>query len=460
MLRVDGRWSGWRGVCLVAITYVYFLIFAQFAFLKRLASLGIADAHLRAVMAAMALGGISISLLAPRINLWPSQRLRLGAAFGVCAIAALLAVSPFQLATGFIISFLIGSGLGLLTVTLVSNLRPWVGDRNPLLRVGLGTGTAYLICNFPPLFTASPHVQAITGASLCLFGGVIALNKIKETEFMPTVSPKQTVSFMRVLICFTALVWLDSAAFFIIQSSPSLKAGTWQGSLHLGANGLLHFAAALTSAWLLRRRGLSLVTSLTSLAITSACLLLISPDRVLLASVFYPIGVSLYSVALVAYPSLLAPVSSVAARGRRSDGYTPSQAGLGRAMGIGMGRIPDMCLQLLCWRLGCLCSLQSSIGFFADASGNWWRLSRFLSLPFALIALSNEFTLICPNFHKSSEGVRSTFREEAASTVILSMYVQILPTFLCGVPFKRVEELRREHPPLIGNRRQGPTFRR
>ena len=43
--------SGWRGVALIAITYVYFLIFAQFAFLRRLAVLGIADNHLKAVMA-------------------------------------------------------------------------------------------------------------------------------------------------------------------------------------------------------------------------------------------------------------------------------------------------------------------------------------------------------------------------------------------------------------------------
>ena len=33
--------SGWRGVALIAITYVYFLIFAQFAFLRRLAHNGL-----------------------------------------------------------------------------------------------------------------------------------------------------------------------------------------------------------------------------------------------------------------------------------------------------------------------------------------------------------------------------------------------------------------------------------
>jgi hypothetical protein len=49
-------------MALIAITYVYFLIFAQFAFLNRLAELGIADTHLKLVMSAMAIGGILFSL--------------------------------------------------------------------------------------------------------------------------------------------------------------------------------------------------------------------------------------------------------------------------------------------------------------------------------------------------------------------------------------------------------------
>jgi hypothetical protein len=48
MLRGKRGNSGWQGASLVAITYVYFLIFAQFAFITRLASLGLAGAHLKA----------------------------------------------------------------------------------------------------------------------------------------------------------------------------------------------------------------------------------------------------------------------------------------------------------------------------------------------------------------------------------------------------------------------------
>ncbi|MDR3671198.1 MAG: hypothetical protein P4L36_10150, partial [Holophaga sp.] len=80
--------SGWQGISLVAITYVYFLIFAQFAFLRRLADLGLAGDRLRGVMAAMAAGGIGLSLLAPRLRLWPSPALRLRVGLAASAAAA------------------------------------------------------------------------------------------------------------------------------------------------------------------------------------------------------------------------------------------------------------------------------------------------------------------------------------------------------------------------------------
>ena len=216
--RIGG--SGWQGAGLVAITYIYFLIFAQFGFLKRLASLGVADAHLKAVMAAMAAGGILLSLLAPRLGVLPSATTRLRAGFAASGIAALLTVLPLGLPAALTLAFLIGAGLGLLTVTLATHLRLWAGNQNPLLAVGVGTGVGYLACNFPPLFTAQPEVQAIAAACLCLAGIAIT--------FAPAPAPTQAIEhagrhavpFPRVLAAFTALVWLDSAAFFIIQNTP------------------------------------------------------------------------------------------------------------------------------------------------------------------------------------------------------------------------------------------------
>jgi hypothetical protein len=233
MSRPSVQRSGWRGVSLVAITYIYFLIFAQFSFLKRLAELGIADAHLKIVMAAMAAGGILLSLLAVRPIFSSSPRRRLQMALCTCGATALLTLLPLTTGASIVVSFLIGAGLGLLTVTLVTHLRLWLGEGHLLLMVGLGTGLGYLICNFPPLFTSSPNVQAVTAAALCLIGVLVAA-KVTFEDTTETVSgPRHRISFSSILICFTALVWLDSAAFFIIQNTPALKIGTWEGTVHL-----------------------------------------------------------------------------------------------------------------------------------------------------------------------------------------------------------------------------------
>ena len=117
-----------------------------------------------------------------------------------------------------------------------------------------------------------------------------------------------------------------------------MKAGTWQGSAHLWANGLIHLGAALLSAFLLRSRGLSVVLASAVGALGFACLLLLDPSRAITASVFYPIGVSLYSVTLVAYPALLSSAKSAAQRGRQAGWIYAIAGWIGSALGIGMGQ--------------------------------------------------------------------------------------------------------------------------
>ncbi len=154
----------------------------------------------------------------------------------------------------------------------------------------------YLICNLPGFFTTSAEMQALSSGVLCFAGiGITFLPAPARTQKQARCGLSPQTPFIALSPAFTALVWLDSAAFFIIQNTPVLKAETWQGTLHLWTNGLLHLAAALASAWLLRRRGLSPVLTGSFLALGAACLLLLDPGRAPLASVFYPIGVSLYS---------------------------------------------------------------------------------------------------------------------------------------------------------------------
>ena len=447
---------GWQGASLVAITYVYFLIFAQFAFLKRLATLGVADAHLKAVMSAMAAGGILLSLLAPRLSFCPSANLRLRTGLFASGFAAFAALLPLGFAAAIAESFLIGAGLGLLTVTLVTHLRQWTGDRNPLLAVGVGTGIGYLICNLPPFFTASAGVQAMSAGVLCLAGiGITFLPAPAQFEAREN-GPQSAISFFRVLCGFTALVWLDSAAFFIIQNTPALKAGTWQGTFHFWANGLLHLAAALASAWFLRRRGLSPVLIAAFLALGVACLLLLDPDRALLASVFYPIGVSLYSVALVAYPSLLAPAASAAERGRMAGWIYAIAGWAASAMGIGMGQ-----------NLGHVPPVFVAAAGAAILLPQLYTAFRERIRELALVALVLLAALFLDRFLHAINAMPQLTQVERGRQVYISegcihchsQYVRPnSPDVLMWGPVESIQEFRSENPPLIGNRRQGPDL--
>ncbi len=447
---------GWQGASLVAITYVYFLIFAQFAFLKRLASLGVADAHLKAVMAAMAVGGILLSLLTPRISLWPSANLRLRIGLSVAGVAALLALFPLGFGAAIAVSFLIGAGLGLLTVTLVTHLRVWTGERNPLLAVGVGTGVGYLVCNVPGFFTASAETQAIAAGVLCLAGVGVSFVPAAAALEQREECAQPAVSFYRVLAGFTALVWLDSAAFFIIQNTPALKAGTWEGTAHLWANGLLHLGAALGSAWLLRRRGLSPVLAGAFIALGIACLLLLDPERALLASVFYPIGVSLYSVALVAYPSLLAPSASIDERGRMAGWIYAIAGWMGSAMGIGMGQ-----------NLGHVPAVFVAVAGVAVLLPQLVPALRKRARELALTGLVVLAALYFDRFSDAFNAVPQLTQVERGRQVYISegcihchsQYVRPnSPDVLMWGPVESIEDVRKENPPLIGNRRQGPDL--
>ncbi len=450
--------SGWRGVCLVAITYVYFLIFAQFSFLNRLNELGIADAHLQLVMGAMALGGIAFSLLASLKAFEPWAQVRLKISLLICGATAALSLLPLDLPASVALAFLIGSGLGMLTVTLVSNLRLWTGLEDPLWKVGLGTGIGYFICNVPVLFTARANSQAVTAALLCVLGIFAAWNTVSPDPEVLKAPLRNDVPFAFVLAAFTALVWLDSAAFFIIQNTPSLKGGTWEGTLHLWTNGVLHCAAALVSAFLLRRRGLRTVLSAAVIALSIACLLLHQPGQVVLASLFYPVGVSLYSVALVAYPSLLAPSTSIHQRALQAGLIYAVAGWFGSAMGIGMGQHLR----------------QVPFAFVLFAALVVLTPSLFLTLrefkrQTALVALTLAVALgiHAASSPPASQPTSTLTAEERGRQVYIaegcinchSQYVRPNSAdVLMWGPAETVEELRSQRPPLIGNRRQGPDL--
>lgn len=448
------RVEGWRGVVLIAITYFYFLIFAQFGFLNRLAALHISDVKM--VMAAMALGGILLSLVAPRTKWIASPALRLRIGFGVAASAALLALAPLNQLAAAAVGFLLGSALGLLTVTVVTHLRDWTGNRNPILKVAFGTGITYFFSNIPAIFTAAPERQAILAALLCAVGLSITIRPPSSSLAPAPLARPGTISFARALASFAALVWLDSAAFYIIQHAPVLRAGTWTGDVHLWTNAFLHLMAAVAAGFLLQRGKLSSTLAGAFAALAFACVLLLNPAHAPSASLFYPVGVSLYSVALVAYPSLLTTANSPTESARQAGWIFAIAGWIGSALGIGMGQ-----------NLGRVPLL------FVAAAG---AVVLFPSLPRLLQSSVREAALLC----LTAGAAFILYRLSPASSVIqnpppvergkqvyisegcISCHSQyVRPNTTDVAMWGPVESLQAVHgrrPPLIGNRRQGPDL--
>lgn len=447
--------SGWRAVALIAAVYIYFLIFAQFAFLARLGELGITGNALKWIMAAMAAAGIFFSLATPRVRFLPNPPHRLRAGLALSAIAALATLAPLSTPIAAIVAFMIGAALGITTVTLVTHLGAWTGESGDFLSVGLGTGIAYLVCNVPVVFTAAPTAQAILAAFLCLLVCAVPLGESRAVR-RQAVPGQFRMPFAVALTSFAALIWLDSAAFYIIQHTQALKAATWLGSAHLWANGASHLSAAIAAAVLLQRGRTLATLALAFAGLAVACVLLQNPALVGTASLFYPIGVSLYSVALVAYPSFLTEAHSISHRGRQAGWIYAIAGWLGSALGIGMGQ-----------NLG-----RVPVGFVA--------LAAVVVLAPVLVLLfrnrSRELTVVAGAALVAGlaygflpvQGASASLnavergRQVYISEGCISCHSQYVrpnsPDVGMWGPVQSLQSIHAQQPPLIGNRRQGPDL--
>lgn len=446
---------GWRATVLVATVYVYFLIFAQFAFLKRLDALGLAGNRLNLVMADMAIGGILASLLASMGFSRTNSALRLRLALGGCALSALLSLLSLKLWSAAAIAAAIGISLGFTTVTLVADLRNWTAAADPLWPAAFGTGLAYAICNVPALFTASAKTQTISAALLSALA-ILFIAPVSASAQPETSRTKDAPAFPLVLAAFLALVWLDSAAFFFIQQSPLLKAGTWQGTAHLWSNAILHFAGAILSAVLLSRRSIRTTLAAAVVALGAACLLLAHADRLWFASLLYPVGVSLYSVALVAYPAVLVNLPDAKARARRAGALYAIAGWAGSVLGIGMGQhlghVPTAFVAIAV--------IVAVLPLLPAFLRTCWREVTVITV--ALFAAWILYTgPLHPRSHSpltQTERGRQVYVSEGCIHCH-SQYVRpgSADDLLWG-PTVPVALVHQQTPPLIGNRRQGPDL--
>lgn len=360
------------GVFSVVATYVLFLLWDQFGFLRHLEAVTNSDG-IRFVMAAMGVSGLLASLTTGHLLGRRSESSVLRAGFGLAAVAAPASLWAEGLGWLALAAAALGVATGLVTVSLASGLRRWLLGPNLTVAVGIGTGLAYFVCNVPGLFEGSGMVQATFVSMLCglavaaltmypLRDGAPERSSPEAAPPSPQPSPQGQVAKtgdatwtdlpwpeLSLLLAFLALVWLDSAAFAVIQETLALKGATWATPAQTWLQGTSHLLAAIAAGFLLRRgylRGVLLATYvLFGIAFQLLGLGGFGGAGTVLAGPIYAVGISLYSTALVVAPTLTS--SRLPIRWRAAVLY--GVAGwLGSALGVGMAqdlhRIPGLFL--------------------------------------------------------------------------------------------------------------------
>lgn len=447
----DDLQKSWRGIVLIFATYFYFLIFAQFAFLELLASSD--DAELKPTMALMALLGIAGSLATPKLIATVGTRMSLSMALLACSLSAVGSIFANHPWMFLALSGAIGAGLGILTVTVTASLRSLLSPSHWGLAIGLGTGLAYALANFPPIFTASPSTQAWLAGGLVLTGWPHSMTKGSLMAPRPTLnSDVRPFGFLVYLVLvFLALVWLDSAAFFIIQHTPEMKESSW-GDAWLWRNAGIHFLFALMASWLLEKQRLPVVTAGAFVILALASLCLNQRSSAVMGGWLYPAGVSLYSTALVAAPAFLMQTRHpawVAAILYSVAGWFGSANGIGMAETL--NHIPPTFLII------------AGLIFLSPR-----LLPVFHQHPWSAVVLLGVIAMglsgLIPGSDAGAGGVSAVARGRAVYLSegcihCHSRYVRpdTRDEILWG-PVVSLDEIREEAPVLIGNRRTGPDL--
>jgi len=428
-----------RAVAALAASYIYFLLFAEFAFLELARQREGSGPPLRMIMSLLGFGG----LVGSGLSAWVQRRggwtyaLQLG--FLSCGAAALCSLLPSNAAVLGAAGW-IGVSAGWLTVELATRLESFTGPARLGWVCGLGTGFAYAFSNLPMVFTASPRTQAWVSAAIVVLGALIA-PKIHRPQVSAPSGGNRGAVF--VVLLFLGLVWLDSGAFYIIQHTGALKAGTWGEDFTLLTNAAVHAGAALIAGKFLDAGRPKLVIAVAALLLVTACWEIHYSDRTrYFTAVFYTAGVSLYSTALVWFP----------ARAAR-PGFTAALFALagwcGSALGVGMAQdrhdVP----------VGVTIACAALVAF-----------SLVRASPTAVKVLTVVAILLIPRA-LAGAGLDPATIEEGRRVYIAEGCIYCHSQFLRPRVARDSEQWgpgatslaqRKEQPPLVGTRRQGPDL--
>lgn len=430
----------WAAVGVVGATYVYFLIFAEFAFLALARSEFNEAGTVKLIMGGLGAGGVSGSVLAASTFDAARWRGRLAWWFAACALAALAVVGVVTGQSGWPAWLSAGLGIGLalggLTVTLATGLRAACGPRLAWA-CGAGTGLAYAVCNVPWVFNADPITQCWIAVVAAVAG--VWLSERMRTDGGEVAMSGDAVGWRRWLVVLAALVWMDSAAFAVIQQEAALREATWNGAGHLWTYAALHLLAALWAGWALRQGRTRVVAGAGWLLLAGACTLLAGRGGAgaVAASWPYVTAVSFYSALLVFVPARIGrPWVSAAVYG--GAGW------VGSALGIGMAQDLNAIPMWFAPVTGVV--VAAMLWVPRGVASRWWMLVLAgLGLGSASrgdeIARGREVYIGEGCIHCHSQYVRP-------GTSDVERWGPVVP----------LSESLREQPPLYGNRRQGPDL--
>ena len=428
-----------RAAVVVAAVYGYFLIFGQFSFIELLREGGVCLMEEKVALGAMAAAGMASGFFVAWRGAGPMMlRIALGLAALVAGLAPFCKAMPGALG----VAVAIGGALGVATVSLAAMLPAWCG----VGWIGFGTGLGYACCNLPVIFTQSPTGQAWVGAGFAIAG----LLAVPSTTEWRTDEVRKIFPMWGALALFTVLVWLDSAAFFIIQHSGDLKSVTWGEGL-LWRNAAVHLSVAVAAGIWLARGGARVLPVFAWATLAVAALAVNAESTCGFAGWLYPAGVSLYSAALVAWPGWFSGASDSRQAGWRAAWLFAIAGWFGSANGIGMAQTLQRVPPEFVVTAG---GVVIAVMVFSDLK-QWrsavavgvvvWVATAFLNgskQPAGdAVARGRQVYLSEGCIHCHSQYVRPGSRDEE----------------FWG-PAREVEEVLKGEPVLIGNRRQGPDL--
>jgi cbb3-type cytochrome c oxidase subunit II len=424
---------------MVAGIYGYFLLFSQFAFLEMVTLRLAHPIAIKSVLACMAFGGVVGGFWVARTRF---QRAMDWGMLG-CAVTAWISTLAHNGLLMGVVSLMMGLSLGAVTTSLAARTGEWLKGKNRCLWVGVGTGLGYALCNVPQLFQASPQHQAYFAAIMMLvaYGAYCLIGQTNITQLAEEPSGK-TPSVKILLggvIIFLAMVWLDSAAFFVIQHAPDMKKATW-GEEMLWRNALLHAVSAAAAGYFLDRGWFRAIIWLSLLVLCLAAWWVNTPTNRLAGGMLYPVAVSLYSTALVCWPRLL---HGQAQAWKRASWVFAVAGWMGSGLGIGMAEnlahVPLWFLILAVLLVGGILS--------------HYKITFIMMLVIASIAVTGKSKV--DETTENDRGRRVYVAEGCINCHSKYLRADRIDETYWG---QMKSEALKEKPVLIGNRRQGPDL--